>query len=49
MAGLSENTREGVLERTVDGVELRWKVQVTASDTEYMLTPADDEQTKTTA
>lgn len=39
MAGLSHGVREGVLDRTVSGVRLRWRVQMTTPDGECMFTP----------
>ena len=39
MAGLSKTTREGILEQTVAGARMRWRVEVTAPGAEYLLTP----------
>lgn len=39
MAGLSQDVREGILDRTVGGVRLRWRVQMTTPEAECMLTP----------
>ena len=39
MAGLSRSVREGILDRTLGGVRLRWRVQMTTPEAECMLTP----------
>jgi len=39
MAGISQGTHEGLLERTVGGARLRWRVAATAPGAEYLLTP----------
>ncbi len=39
MAEISQVAREGILERTVDGARMRWRVAVTAVGAEYLLTP----------
>ena len=39
MAGISQVTREGILDRTVAGARMRWRVAATAPGAEYLLTP----------
>ena len=39
MAGISQVTREGILDRTVAGARMRWRVAATVPGAEYLLTP----------
>ena len=42
MAGLSQAVTESILERTVAGVTMRWRVRRTVPSAEYLLTPIAD-------
>ena len=39
MAGISPGTPEGLLDRTVAGTRMRWRVTATTPGAEYLLTP----------
>ena len=39
MAGISQGTHEGLLERTIAGARMRWRVAATTPGAEYLLTP----------
>jgi len=42
MAGLSPSVRQGILDQTVAGVRMRWRVDMTALGAEYLLTWAPE-------
>ena len=39
MAGISQDTPEGLLDRTIEGTRMRWRVIATTPGAEYLLTP----------